>query len=144
MSRTRKRAALNLSKSGLARGGYRADMASYTLDFDRFPQLQFRIDSFTVPIAARQEFENAMTRNLAFIETLPGFQWHQIFEKVSGPSVYNLVTIAVWESPEAMERAIGEVRAYYDKIGFSPAEAMARWGAAGEVGNYRASFREHS
>jgi hypothetical protein len=114
-------------------------MAIFTLDFDRFPQLQFRIDSFTVPATAREEFVMAMTRNLAFIETLPGFQWHQVFEKVSGPSVYDIVTIAVWESPEAMNRAIGEVRAYYDKIGFNPAESMARWGVAGEVGNYRAT-----
>jgi hypothetical protein len=113
-------------------------MASYNLDFDRFPHLQFRIDSFTVPAEARQEFEAAMVRNLTFIATLPGFQWHQIFEKVSGPSVYNIVTIAVWESPEAMTRAIADVRAYYDKIGFNPAESMARWGVAGEVGNYRA------
>jgi hypothetical protein len=112
-------------------------MASFTLDFDKFPNLQFRIDSFKVPTAARAEFETTMARNLAFIEALPGFQWHQVFEKVSGPSAFNIVTIAVWESPAAMERAGGEVRAYYDRIGFNLAETVARWGVTAEVGSYR-------
>lgn len=112
-------------------------MASFILDFDKFPDLQFRIDNFTIPSASRAEFETAMARNLAFIETLPGFQWHHVFEKTSGPSAFNIITIAVWESPAAMERAVGEVRAYYERIGFNPTESIARWGATAEVGNYR-------
>src|SRR5262249_11157961 len=96
---------LNLSKSRQGGARYRAGMASYSLDFDKFPNLQFRIDSFTVPAAAVDEFESAMRRNMAFIQTLPGFQWHQIFEKTGGPSVYNVITIAVWESAEAIDRA---------------------------------------
>src|SRR5215471_17800755 len=99
-------------------------MASYPLDFDKHPNLHFRIDSFNVPAAARDEFNAAMQRNFEFIQTLPGFQWHLVFEKTSGPSTFNIVTIAVWESPEAVERATADVRAYYARIGFNPPEAM--------------------
>jgi hypothetical protein len=103
-------------------------MSAFTLDFEKHPQLRFRIDNFAVPASARTDFQAAMQRNFAFIQTLPGFLWHLVFEKASGPSTFNIVTIAVWETPEAIEKAIAAVRAYYDKIGFNPAAATAEWG----------------
>jgi len=60
-------------------------MASFMLDFDKHSRIQFRIDSFSVPAAVRSEFEAAMRCNLAFIQTLPGFIGHLVFEKTSGP-----------------------------------------------------------
>jgi hypothetical protein len=113
-------------------------MPSFTLDFDKHPRLRFRIDSFAVPAAARVDFEAAMRRSLAFIETLPGFLGHHVFEKVSGPSNFNVVTIAVWESPEAIDGAILAVRDYYERIGFNPGEATAGWGVVAEIGQYEA------
>jgi hypothetical protein len=95
-------------------------MSAFTLDFEKHPQLRFRIDNFAVPAAARADFDAAMQRNFVFIQTLPGFLWHLVFEKASGPSTFNIVTIAVWESPEAIEKAIAAVRAYYERIGFKP------------------------
>jgi hypothetical protein len=117
---------------------YRADMASYTLNLDQDPNLQLRIDSFSVPAAARAEFEAAMARNAAFIETLPGFRWHAVFDKVMGNSTFNVVTIAAWESAEAVTNAGGQVRAYYESIGFNPPEMMARLGITADFGSYYA------
>ena len=111
-------------------------MPSFTLDFAKHPQLRFRIDSFSVPAASRAAFEAAMQRNLAFIQTLPGFVGHLVFDKASGPSSFNIVTIAAWESPKAIEKAIRAVRHYYEDIGFNPSEATARWGVAAEIGEY--------
>jgi hypothetical protein len=111
-------------------------MAAFTLDFEKHPQLRFRIDNFSVPASVRADFQAAMERNFAFIQTLPGFLWHLVFEKASGPSTFNIVTIAVWESPDAIEKAIAAVRAYYEKIGFNPAAATAEWGVTSEVGQY--------
>jgi len=113
-------------------------MTSFNLDFATHPDLRFRIDSFSVPAAARPEFDAAMQRNLAFIQSLPGFLWHLVFDKTSGPSHFNVVTVAVWASPEAMDKASAAVRQYYERIGFNPAEAMARWAVTGEVGQYQA------
>jgi heme-degrading monooxygenase HmoA len=113
-------------------------MPAIQIDLDENPNLYFRIDSFTVPDAARAEFVAAMRRNMAFIETLPGFRGHLVFEKTGGPTSFNLVTIAVWENSEAIEKAGVEVRAYYQKIGFDPPAMMARWGVKGELGNYLA------
>lgn len=91
-------------------------MAAITLDFENHPQVRFRIDNFSVPASARADFQAAMQRNFAFIQTLPGFQCHLVFEKASGPSTFNVVTVAVWESPEAIEKAIVAKRDYYEKI----------------------------
>ena len=96
-------------------------MAAFTLDFEKHPQLRFRIDNFSVPASVRADFQAAMQRNFAFIQILPGFQWHLVFEKASG---------------EAIEKAIVAVRDYYEKIGFNPASAMAEWGVTSEVGQY--------
>lgn len=112
-------------------------MDTFTIDLTQHPPPQFRIDAFDVPAAARDDFYAAMRRNLAFIETRPGFCWHLVFEKTSGASSFNVVTIAVWESREALEKAATEVRAYYQRIGFDMRDMCARWGVTAEVGNYQ-------
>ena len=89
-------------------------MTSLTLDFEKYPDLRFWIDSFSVPAAARADFQPAMRRNLTFIQTLPGFLWHLAFDKASGPA-----------------------KQYYEQIGFDPGEATARWGVTAEIGQYR-------
>lgn len=61
-------------------------MSDFTIDLNRHPQLYFRIDSFVVPDAAREEFEATMQRNMAFIRTLHGFRGHVVFEKRDGAS----------------------------------------------------------
>jgi heme-degrading monooxygenase HmoA len=103
-------------------------MAGLELDPHHHPGQRFRLDSFSIPDAAREGFEAAMKRNLAFIRTLPGFGGHVVLEKQSGDSSFNLVTLAVWESQEALDRAGAEVRAHYERIGFDMAGALRGWG----------------
>jgi heme oxygenase (mycobilin-producing) len=108
------------------------------IDLDNKPNLYFRIDNFSVPDAAREEFEAAMRRNMTFIRTLPGFLGHVVFEKTGGPTAFNIATIAVWENKEALEKASVQVGAYYQRIGFDTASALARWGVKAEVGTFSA------
>jgi heme-degrading monooxygenase HmoA len=103
-------------------------VAGLELDPYRLPRQRFRLDSFSIPEAAREAFEAAMKRNLAFIHTLPGFCGHVAFEKRAGDSSFNLVTLAAWESEEALERAGAEVRAHYERIGFDMAGMLKCWG----------------
>lgn len=113
-------------------------MSTITIDPRAVPAQQLRVDSFSVPREARAEFEASMRRNLAFISKLAGFQGHVVLEKASGPSAFDIVTIAAWESRAALDAAGAAVRAYYAEIGFDPPAAMARWGVRGELGNYAA------
>ena len=109
-----------------------------TIDLQARPHTQVRIDSFTVPEASRAEFEATMRRNFEFIASLPGFQSHMVFEKTAGPTTFNVVTIAVWESPELIAAAGEKVRAYYQSIGFDMPAMVARLGITASLGNYRA------
>jgi hypothetical protein len=113
-------------------------MRPVSIDLQAHPDLQFRIDGFSVPAESRGELEAAMRRNLAFLETLPGFLGHAVFERTSGESAFDLVTIAVWESPDAIEAAGEKVRAYYRSIGFDMRAALERWGVKASLGDYRA------
>jgi hypothetical protein len=85
-------------------------MHTLHFDLDSNPNLQFRIDAFAVPAAARAEFDAAMRRNLAFLETLPGFEGN----------------------------AGATVRAYYQSIGFEMQAMLARTGITASIGCHRA------
>ena len=107
-------------------------------DRQRYPRIQFRVDHFVVPEAAREAFLEASHRNFAFIRTLPGFLGHVILEKSGGPTRFNLSTIAAWESPEAIASAVEKVQAHYQSIGFNPPAFMRELGIEGELGNFDA------
>ncbi len=109
-----------------------------TIDLQARPNLQFRIDAFTVPAASRPEFEAAMHRNLTFLKTMAGFNHHMVFEKTNGPTTFDIVTIAVWDSPEAIAAATEKVRAYYQSIGFDMPAVLGRLGIAASLGYYNA------
>ncbi len=98
----------------------------------------FRIDSFVVPAAAREEFAATMRRNMDFIRALPGFRGHVAYEKRQGDGPYDIVTVATWESREALERAGVEVRAYYQRIGFDMPGTLKRWGVTMVRADYTA------
>jgi heme-degrading monooxygenase HmoA len=113
-------------------------MHAVQIDLENNPNLCVRVDSFFVPDAVRAEFVAQMRRNQAFLETLPGYRGHVVFEKTGGPTAFNVVTIAVWENDEALEKAGVAVRAHYQKVGFDMQATIARWGVKAELGNFRA------
>jgi heme-degrading monooxygenase HmoA len=113
-------------------------MNPVTIDLQKHPNLQFRIDSFTVPAAVRPEFVAQMRKNLAVISKQPGFLGHVVFEKTGGPTTFDIATIAVWESPEAVAAATGAVRAHYESTGFDMRATLARWGVVASIGDFRA------
>jgi quinol monooxygenase YgiN len=108
-----------------------ASTAAFNQDF------RYRIDAFQVPEGSRAEFEAAMNRSLAFLRTLPGFRGHAVYVKSAGPSRFDVITVATWESQQAVDRASEQVRAYYGRIGFDPQAAMAGWGVKAELGFFR-------
>lgn len=79
-----------------------------------------------------------MHRNLAFLKKLPGFMGHTVFEKTHGPTTFDIVTIAAWESREAIDAASTKVRRYYQEIGFDMPAVMRRLGIVASLGYYRA------
>ncbi len=113
-------------------------MTTLPLDPAGQPALRYRIDTFTVPDAARAEVAATMRRNMDFIRTLPGFRGHVAFEKRAGTGRFDLVTVAAWESAEAMERASVAVRAHHQAMGLDLPALLARWGVTMERGDFAA------
>ena len=103
-------------------------MLEPVIDARRAPDGLFLIDTFTVPAAAREDFEAAMRRNREYIRTLDGFRGDAVFERRQGDATFDLVTIVAWDSPAALARAKEQVGAFYQRIGFDMPAALRRWG----------------
>jgi heme oxygenase (mycobilin-producing) len=100
----------------------------HVIDTKLSPDGVYLIDTFTVPQAARPEFEAAMRRNRAFIRGLAGFRGDAVFVRQQGNATFEIATIAAWESPAVIAAARAEVEAFYARIGFDMPAALASWG----------------
>jgi heme-degrading monooxygenase HmoA len=80
----------------------------------------YRIDKFVVPSSARTEFLDKVERTHEFLGTLPGFVQDYLLEQTGGPGEFNVVTIAIWSSVEAIEAAREAVMAKHEEMGFNP------------------------
>jgi len=96
----------------------------------------FRVDRFTVPEAARDEFlaQDADTHHI--LRTLPGFLRDAILEKPGGPGELIILTIAEWDSTEAIENARKVIQDRRAETGFEPQEFMAKLGVTPELASY--------
>jgi quinol monooxygenase YgiN len=100
------------------------------------PEHLYRIDKFRVPSTARDAFLETIRSIELFLRTLPGCLKAITYEQTSGPGVFNIVTIAEWESAESMEGAKQAAAARYKTTGFNPAEFMAGLGVEADMAVY--------
>lgn len=87
---------------------------------------QFFIDKFTVPQNAKEEFVQRMNYNRNFIKNLPGFIEDKAYERTDEKGNFVCITIAVWKNEESVDKAKEAVQREYKRIGFNPAEMLAR------------------
>lgn len=100
-------------------------------------QKVFRVDKFQVPSSARSEFIEKVAITHEVLQTQPGFLEDFVLEQTSGPGVFNFVTIAVWESDDAIKGARSAVLAKHSELGFNPQEMYARLGIEADLANYK-------
>jgi heme-degrading monooxygenase HmoA len=96
----------------------------------------YRVDKFTVPPAARDEFLDRVRRIHRLLETLPGFQDGAVLEQIDSREHLKVVTLAIWENREAFDAARRLVQARYQEEGFDPRELIARLGIEADLGAY--------
>lgn len=84
------------------------------------------IDHFIVPKSASAEFLQQMHYNRNFIRKLSGFITDAAYEQTDDAGNINVVTVAVWDSEEALRKAKELVQFEYKRIGFDPSEMLAR------------------
>ncbi|WP_158617947.1 ester cyclase [Chitinophaga lutea] len=94
------------------------------------------IDKFLVPPAAIQEFRERTRINRAFIKTLPGFIDDAAYEYNDEKGNLVCVTVAQWESREALAKAKAAVQVLYQQQGFDPAAMFKRLNIMADRGVY--------
>lgn len=98
----------------------------------------YRVDKFFVPDHAKEEFLSRVRETHELLRTLPGFVSDVVVEKTAGNSSFNYVTIAEWETQEAIEAAKREIDAMREKNHFNPQEMLDRLGIQADLANYKA------
>lgn len=98
---------------------------------------QIFIDKFTVPQHAYGEFVQRMNYNRNFLRTLSGFVEDTAYERTDENGDVIVVTVAIWAGQEALENAKEAVQTEYKRIGFNPAEMLARLNITMDRGTYK-------
>jgi steroid delta-isomerase-like uncharacterized protein len=94
------------------------------------------IDKFFVPAAAIKEFQERVKINRDFIKTLPGFIEDAAYEYTDKEGNLICVTVALWQSAEALNNAKEAVQTEYKKEGFNPVEMFQRLHITADRGIY--------
>jgi heme-degrading monooxygenase HmoA len=81
----------------------------------------YRIDTFNLPDAARQEFELRSAQTISLLRKQPGFVRDHWFEKVSGSGSVNVITMVAWKDEASIQTAAQAVRAMHAANGFDAA-----------------------
>lgn len=87
---------------------------------------QILIDKLIVPPKAVKEFITLLKFNRNFIKELPGFVEDQVYERSDEAGNLIVITIAVWESGDAIKKAKEAVQAEYQKQGFNLQDILKR------------------
>ncbi|OQP58669.1 antibiotic biosynthesis monooxygenase [Niastella populi] len=94
------------------------------------------IDKFFVPAAAIKEFRERVKINRNFIEKLPGFIEDAAYEYTDNDGNLIFITVAMWQSAEALNKAKEAVQAEYKKEGFDAPAMFKRLGITVDRGIY--------
>jgi heme-degrading monooxygenase HmoA len=97
---------------------------------------QIFIDHFIVPQDAKPEFVERMNINRTFIKTLDGFIEDNVYERTDEKGNSVVVTVAVWQSEDAIKKAREAVQAEDKKQGFNMPEMLKRLGITMDRGIY--------
>jgi heme-degrading monooxygenase HmoA len=99
---------------------------------------KYFIDKFIVPAAAKQEFTERLNINRNFIKKLAGFKGDVAYERTDEQGNLVCITIATWESEDAMKKARETVQAEYKRQGFDLPAMLERLHITMDRGLYTA------
>lgn len=101
------------------------------------------IDRFIVPAASLNEFMERVGINRRMITTLPGFIRDHAYERTTENGDTEFITVAIWASRAALDRARETVQAAYHREGFHPAAMVERLGITMDRGIYKETTAIH-
>ena len=86
----------------------------------------FFVDKFFIPKNAIEAFTQSMQYNRNFIKSLPGFIKDEVIAYSDTNGDLILMTTAVWENQDYLDKAKIAVQAEYERIHFNPKELIER------------------
>jgi len=96
------------------------------------------INKFIVPEAVLDQFLTEFAAHRTFLAARPGFLTGTLYRKQGGPGRFNIVNIAHWEGPDALEAARSAMGAYYAEKGTDPGAVYRRLGVKSDIASYSA------
>jgi predicted ester cyclase len=101
----------------------------------------FFVDKFIIPKKVIEEFTQRMQYNRNFIKSIPGFIKDEViaYEDTNGDVI--LMTIAVWQNQDYLDKAKQLVQTEYKKINFNPKEFTERLNIKMEREIYKAYLK---
>jgi heme-degrading monooxygenase HmoA len=96
-----------------------------------------RVDRFTVPQQAREEFIARVRMTHDLLRKQPGFLQDFLLEQPAEPGFFNVVTVVEWENAAVINTVRSVVSAAHRQAGFNPQELIARHGIKAELGHCR-------
>jgi len=99
------------------------------------------VDKFCIPKTSTDEFTKQVKYNRAFVAKLSGYVRGEAFEKSDSEGNLTIMTIAVWENSDKLNKAKQTIQTEFKRIGFNPVEFYQRLNIKMEREEYR-SLRE--
>jgi heme-degrading monooxygenase HmoA len=99
----------------------------------------YRVDRFKVPAAAKKEFLDRARASHDFLRTIPGFMEDFLLQQTLPSGELKVVTIVIWENRQIFDSAKSIVQQRYAKMGYKPAETLARLGIEADMADYTES-----
>ncbi|MFB9948023.1 antibiotic biosynthesis monooxygenase [Rhizobium puerariae] len=95
-----------------------------------------RINNFSVPADARDEFMELIRRTHEVIRAQPGFIDDMVLEQSSGLGAFNLITILQFEGEHVLQPVIAAVAGSDEEAGIDRQALSRRLGVESTVGFY--------
>jgi len=96
----------------------------------------YRVDTFVVPNASREEFLSRVKATHEVLRAQVGFVRDSLLEQFSDPSESNFITIVEWEAQSCIEGARLAVLAMHRQNNFDPQEMFERLRIKAARANY--------
>lgn len=94
------------------------------------------IDKFFVPKNSIDEFNQKMNYNRKFVSNLPGYVKGEAFEQKDDEGNLTIITIAIWENEDKLNKAKLIVQAEFKRMNFNPNEFYERLNIVAQRGLY--------
>jgi len=94
------------------------------------------IDKIAVPKAVITQLTERLDYNTAFLAKQPGLVKNMHYQRTDAQGNLVIITVAIWESNEAVEKAKAAVQEDYRRQGIDLTETLKAWGVTIDRGLY--------